>query len=425
MKQLILRLLTRIICWLPEKQAIALLDALCAIRPSLVLPLILRLPRHAIVTKAWKYAGFYAILTDDQLDKFEYRVIDPERIETVPFPYVTGLSTGGNYAILKPKTAIYRFTDVVFHPLSDALRVGDKVYWEKSSRIQFAKAIPMDRDLLAYDKEHRSLFLRNYPRTQKIKNGFSVTGVNINSWGHFIGNFFPKLIALKSINDMELVVLLPTNVDEHIRSLVETCVARLGPYKVLYLDPDVPVVCESLYYCGSPSYLADHANYLHPADIHISQYSIRALHELVGLTRIENRSLGTRKIFIGRTGPRNLINYPEVEAFFIELGFEVIYPHLLTLREKISAFEEATHIAGPLSSGFANSIFSRPGTKIFAFINFARSLDLYFAPFTLDPFFMKTFFVSGDESCTSDIHNSYRVSLDKIRAGLAETEFLS
>lgn len=423
-KKIILRSLKELICLLPVKPATVIIEKLEAIRPSLVPQLLLKLPRHTIDAKAKNFCGFYSILTDDEFAGFEYRIIDPETVESVPLPYVFGLSEGGSYSIIKPKITLYKFADVKFHPSSDAIRIGRKVYWEKSTRVQFTKSIPMDRDLLCYDREAQALLLKNYPRSQKVKSGFSLTGVHINSWGHFIGNFFPKMMALKEINDNNVVILLPGSVDAHIKGLVELCAERLGSYKVLYLDPELPVECETLYYCSSPSYLADHADYLHPTDIHISQYSIIALHELAKLVRPENSPTGNRKLFIGRTGARNLINYDEVEALFVKYGFDVVYPHLMPLSEKIDLFAQASHIAGPASSGFTNLIFSRPGTKLFNFMNFARSLDLYAGPFTQEPFCMKFYFVTGDEPHSSNIHNSYQISIDRIQAALAATNFL-
>jgi len=424
-KRIIMGLLSQLICLLPDKPATALIDALYAIRPSLLLQLLAKLPHHVFETKACDYVGIYTILTENELRKYAYRVIDPERIEAVPLPYVYGLSTGGSYSILKSEITLYKFTNAMFHPFSDAIRVGNKVYWEKSARTQFTKLIPADRDLVSYDRHERSLLLKKFNQVHKIKSGFSLSGVHVNSWGHFIGNFFPKMLALKEIDVKDLAILVPSNVDDHIKGLVELCAKRLGPYAVHYLDPNMPVECESLYYCSSPSYLADHADYLHLADILISQYAINALHDLVGLVRHESSPSGNRKIFIGRTGYRNLENYKEVEALFVNFGFEVVYPHRLTLSEKIAVFEEASHIAGPASSGFANWIFSRPGTKALAFINFARSLDLYSGPFMQAPFHIKSFFVTGEESYASNVHNSYRISLDRIQAALSATEFLS
>lgn len=72
-----------------------------------------------------------------------------------------------------------------------------------------------------------------------------------------------------------------------------------------------------------------------------------------------------RKIYLSRKklkkDKRFLINEDEVESVFCALGFEIIYPEELSLREQIHCLDQAKVVAGPSGSALHNAAFMRPG----------------------------------------------------------------
>ena len=87
------------------------------------------------------------------------------------------------------------------------------------------------------------------------------------------------------------------------------------------------------------------------------------------------------KLFIGRTGKRNIDNYTQVLDYFKSLGFVEIFPHLLTIEKKIELFSSAEFITGPASSGFANIIFCRKKPQVLVLINISRHDDMLLTKF--------------------------------------------
>jgi capsular polysaccharide biosynthesis protein len=74
-----------------------------------------------------------------------------------------------------------------------------------------------------------------------------------------------------------------------------------------------------------------------------------------------------RRLFVQRRGLeiRKLANAADVEAVFIERGYSVIYPLTLGLRDQMALFASASHVAGSLGAGLANSAFAPEGCDIF------------------------------------------------------------
>lgn len=76
------------------------------------------------------------------------------------------------------------------------------------------------------------------------------------------------------------------------------------------------------------------------------------------------------RLYVSRSGiertRRNLINRPEIEEKFAELGFEVYRPETDTIETQIRKFSKAGFIIGESGSGLHNSLFSPSDTMVCA-----------------------------------------------------------
>lgn len=80
---------------------------------------------------------------------------------------------------------------------------------------------------------------------------------------------------------------------------------------------------------------------------------------------------GRKRLFIARratAGYRHLLNEAELEALFIEFGFEPIRPERLSLQQQIELFSQAEVIAGPTGAGMTNILFAPDHAKIICFM---------------------------------------------------------
>lgn len=80
---------------------------------------------------------------------------------------------------------------------------------------------------------------------------------------------------------------------------------------------------------------------------------------------------GERRIFVGRR-ERTLENEERVFAQAQEFGFERFYLEDMSLEEQIELFQEAAIVTGYHGAGFANIIYSPPGTTVLEILNPAK-----------------------------------------------------
>jgi hypothetical protein len=87
-----------------------------------------------------------------------------------------------------------------------------------------------------------------------------------------------------------------------------------------------------------------------------------------------------RRIYVSRSRfkkGRTFNNALAIESYFLQAGWDVLHPELLTLSEQAQIFSEASVIVGDDGSGLHNSIFSPPDTKVLC-LNFDR-INLFHA----------------------------------------------
>lgn len=356
----------------------------------------------------------FNIFNEIKCKEYVYKTICAPHTEYINTPEVWGISNGGTISINQPGIYLYKFENAEISSSSDFVRIGNSAYWDKRFRFQLTKTYPLDNDLILWDKESDSVFLHESKNKIEIDIGFSMCGVHMTSWGHFVGNFLPKLSILTEIEQPEKVsLIIPKNIDNQIKDLIRIISDGICVKEIIEIDEQEIAACNKLYYCSSPSFIADHTDYIQPYDTHISDWALSKI-KLLSSAPCFNKfiSESPKKLFIGRHGNRNLKNYSQVYEFFIQNGYEVIYPHELSLTDKASLFYNATHICGPLSSGFGNVIYCRTGTKVLAFANIARIMDTYVSDLCNN---LEFTLVTGDEDLPAGPHQNYEIPLQKIK----------
>jgi capsular polysaccharide biosynthesis protein len=139
-------------------------------------------------------------------------------------------------------------------------------------------------------------------------------------------------------------------------------------------EPDAPVVwyddsrqCVTAPCIVMPAMLHTEHNY-HPA----MNLMLQDLAQRHGAAAIGTPPTPRRICVAGQSvGENGLENEAEVEQLFIQLGFTVIQPHLLSIEQQIRVFSGARVIAGAYGSGLHNAIFAGRDTRVIA-INFAN-----------------------------------------------------
>lgn len=73
-----------------------------------------------------------------------------------------------------------------------------------------------------------------------------------------------------------------------------------------------------------------------------------------------------RKLYLSRARSmrRRLSNEEAVVAALRPLGYELVYPETMSVRDQIALFAQASHIVGPSGAAFTNMIYAPPGARV-------------------------------------------------------------
>jgi hypothetical protein len=361
----------------------------------------------------------YHILTNAEAAAYKVHLVDEERYEQVRTPDVYEVTKDNFVNLRKHEIAIYCFQNARIRAKSDIIKIGANVYWEKANRPEFAQTIPVDSDYISIDKVNGSLLLFEEKKIRHFESGFSLCGVHTNTWAHFIISYLPKLIALDKLNLVsKLSLFVPSKMLDNNKDLIIFVLNNINAkndVEIVYVEDDEIIECTKLYYCNAVGFLCDHSTYVHPASSCISSFGAKAVHAVASKIWSTVKVSQPKKLYIGRGAGRNLFNASEVEKYFIDKGFEIVHPHLMSLDEKINTFGNATHICGPVSSGFANIIFCKEKVKVLGFFNFARCFDPFISGLSYaGGFNHEIMFITGYEDVNDNINNSYLIELKRI-----------
>lgn len=353
-------------------------------------------------------------------------LLKEKSIESTFFPKIFLLVKNGCVNFIYPQITVDKYINAQIYSGSDFIITKNGAVWKKYFMPQWTKIIPLDNELIKI--KDKKIWIKKPKHIQPIEYGFSLCGVSSVIWAHFLVQYLPKLYLLKEVQSVcgqDLTVIIPPYRDSQIKEIVYSYLNEFKNIKIKVLELNEVANCKVLYHIDNISYLSDHANYINPSDCIIPRYTIELLKNNLISKLVKDvidvqtdTKLPFRKIYIGRSGYRNMLNNTEIEQHFINQGFEVIHPHLFILKDKIKIFREASIIVGPFSSGFTNIIFCKPNTKVLAFINYQRTFDGYISTFAKH-FDVDLMLVTGYDQ-TNSVHSSYHIPLDKIKSAYKE-----
>ena len=342
-------------------------------------------------------------------------------VEKIYLPKLVGLSNGGFVSVNMPSDFLCALNNVSFIPYSDFIRNKEgQVSNEKLFRKEYDVLIPRDRDIYEIAGQNVSLYNKKIKVYSKI--GFSLLGVTSYHWAHFLAQYYPKLMFLKYLpKDENIDIIILRSTDLHIKFLIEFELKAFQNITILEVDEECEIICERLYHVSLGTLVADDGYLPTPFAILISKSTLQFWKDKA-LELVPKEVVQYRKIYLGRGGGRSLINNNEIRDFFITNGFEEVFPHLLSIDDKIKIFSEAKYLVGPGSSAFANNIFSKPGTKILAFMNSFRYLDTFIPEYS--NFIGQEFwFMSGKDENIKEMNSSYEISLQEIEKFIEDNNF--
>ena len=361
---------------------------------------------------------------EENLSIYVYKEIKPvthEKVEMIPIYEVMPkgaltLDTAAQYC--------YRIENAEIRPNADYIIVNDsKAIWLKKNLHFFTKDMPRDAGLIKYTGD--TIYVqRQSLQVKEFDNVFSLCGVYSDVWSHFMLQYLVKLYNILQLPTEvldDLTILTPDYEDAHIKEAVYRFVRQYLPdCHLATLSKNEIAHCRTLYWMDNTTDMIEHVAYVCPFDMITPAYVAKQMQKYFIPKADERRDGEGVKLYITRHAQwRNMTNNDEVEAYFASQGFKIIEAHKLGYDEKIKLFQSATEIVGPYSSGFANLVFCKPGTKVLIFSNIQRTLENFLA-FYVQNFKLDAMYITEKDQVPSDPDSPFTISLSRIQAAYQE-----
>lgn len=343
------------------------------------------------------------------------RTIDKVR----PFD-IYGSISSIQFDVEYPAIHLMEYRNVRFFAESDFIISEDKVIWDKQNYPMFQKMIPQDKDLIHFDE--KTVRISTNKEVLELGTVFSMCGVHSTVWSHFLVQYLPKLYYFAQYaekQDEQITIILPDYTDKHVIEVVDYYLNKIKYTNKITLKNNQLAHCKKLYYLESMSMISDHETYETYIDFFVPDCVTDFLRNIfvpdcIQRYGIENKAQ-KNKLYVVRKNAayRNLLNIQEIEEFFKSEGYQFVEPHLLSMKEKIELFYNATEIAGPYSAGFSNIQYCQPGTKICLLSNIQRSFETYLSYF-VNQNEIRFVAVTGVDS-ENNSHSDYEIPLEKVK----------
>ena len=346
--------------------------------------------------------------------------IKEKTIEKVrPFD-IYGTISSVQFDVEYPAIHLMEYRNVCFLAESDFIISDNKVVWDKRNYPMFPKMIPQDKDLIRFDE--KTVLISIDKEIIELGKVFSMCGVHSIVWSHFLVQYLPKLYYFTQYaenQDEQITIILPDYTDKHVIEVVDYYLNRIKNINRITLKNNQSTHCKKLYYIESMSMISDHETYDTYIDFFVPDCVTDFLRSVfvpdcIQRYGIENK-VQKNKLYVVRKNAdyRNLLNIEEIEEFFKSEGYQFVEPHLLSMKQKIELFYNATEVAGPYSAGFSNIQFCRPGTKICLLSNIQRGFETYLSYF-VNQNEIRFVAVTGVDS-ENNSHSDYEIPLEKVK----------
>lgn len=202
-------------------------------------------------------------------------------------------------------------------------------------------------------------------------------GVVSSNYGHWVLEYLPRMLAF---NRAGVDADVPLFVNEgmppsHLESLQ---LLNAGKHRVVAVPKGKTLKFARLGVAPVPAYFpldTKRGAYdtVWPTDIFSALKD--AIEQAVG---VDGRSREAR-LFISRKSfaQRRMLNEDAIERHLVRLGFEVIYPELLSFSEQVRKFSSARIVVGSCSSALTNCIFCPKGTVVLGLIHDYASFNYH------------------------------------------------
>ena len=200
---------------------------------------------------------------------------------------------------------------------------------------------------------------------ETIDEGIMLIACCSYNFSHFHTEVLSKLCLINSINEYNNVPILIDEICLTTQQFLEELeMLNKKGRKIISIKKGYVYNIKKLIYIsdlGIYPFQIKEGYLLKNKDCVINDIGIKLLNENLSI-----KSNIFRKIFISRRNTWNprLENQDIVEQIFVENGYEIIFPEVMSFADQLKIFSEAEFLAGVYGSGFTNIIFTNKNAKV-------------------------------------------------------------
>ncbi|MBU3161558.1 glycosyltransferase family 61 protein [Clostridium frigoris] len=296
---------------------------------------------------------------------FKYSLQQKEDYQKIYPPDYMGNSKGNNYINIK-------YPEIYIAELNNVNIIGENyIIFDDNNYGIYDVPFNDDEnkyDLICYNTTYvdKNITCVNYAGPiEIIDEGIMLIGVCSYNFSHFHTEVLSKLCFINGINEYSNVPILIDEICINTPQFLEELeMVNKNVRKIIILKKGSVYNIKKLIYIsdlGIYPFQIKEGYLLKNKDCVFNDIGIKLLNENLSI-----KSNIFRKVFISRktSGNPRLENQDIVEQIFIENGYEMIFPELMTFAEKLKVFSEAKIIAGVYGAGFTNILFANNNAKI-------------------------------------------------------------
>lgn len=359
-------------------------------------------------------------------------VVDCGPIESDPFAVVRMWDAADLPApVMVPGNRPYvvELPDVTIFSGSSLITTSDnRILNDVGAHPEFGRYASWGYDPQVLAQSGRSVVLnRVAPDADSVEGGILLAGLASDAFGHWVPEYLGRLPWLQqhpSFKELPLIVdeVMPQSHFDYLELVSERPLMKLPKGKGLR--------CARLLYSPPSTFFPVELMAGHPIPVEysgmLSVSPLRWLRATV-LERVSSGSLpafepksGKKRWFLGRRNLkwRRLLNEAEITQKLEEIGFNVVYPEDMTLREQIAMFREAEAIVAPNGSALLNLIFAPPEVALIVLTQGALfNWGGFQAP--MEALGYRFSWVASTDRPVNAKHADYRIDPDAILQALA------
>lgn len=243
-----------------------------------------------------------------------------------------------------------------------------------------------------------------------------MSGVGLN-YAHWISECLPRLIL--ALDNLDFTIIKSVTVLINLNSpstLIEAIATLLKKHcdAVICLVPDGVlvnveklVVVKNIGYCQFEPY--GHAEQW-------SYFSSDLLNKLSELQEADTIHAPKRCLYVARSSNvRSIINNSEVMQYFVNKGFEVVQPELMSFDQQVKVFKSACIAIGPTGAAMANCIFMPKNSRVYIICNDSPKNYLGYWKELLGVRGISVNYIFGRATINNNPHSSYYVDLNLLK----------